>query len=100
MKSLIQAAVIATALVAPVVSFAQQSNGPVTREQVRAELVELARAGYNPANANTVDFPTNIQTAEVSAAGQGSGYGPAASGSSQSGRPTNASGMKPVFFGQ
>jgi hypothetical protein len=98
-KSFIQA-VVATALVAPVVSFAQQSNGPVTREQVRAELVQLAKAGYNPANANTVDFPTNIQVSEVTLAGQGSGYGPAVSGSSQSGRPTSTSGIKPVFFGQ
>ena len=100
MKSLIQAAVVAAALVAPAVSFAQQSNAPLTRAQVRAELVELEKAGYNPANANTVDYPTNIQAADANAAGQDSGYGPVASGLSQSGRTASTSGMKPVFFGQ
>ena len=43
-KSLIPAVALASALVAPAVSFAQ-SNGPVTRAQVRAELVQLEKAG-------------------------------------------------------
>ena len=42
MKSLVQVAMVAAALAAPVVSFAQ-SNAPVTRAQVRAELVQLDR---------------------------------------------------------
>ena len=48
MKSLIQAVVVAAALAAPVAVFAQ-SNQPVTRAQVRAELVQLEKAGYHPA---------------------------------------------------
>ncbi|WP_429341659.1 DUF4148 domain-containing protein [Paraburkholderia sp. GAS42] len=84
----------------PVVSLAQQANAPLTRAQVRAELVQLEQAGYNPANANTVDFPTNSQFAQAPASEQDSGHGPAVSGTSQSGRPTSTSGMKPVFFGQ
>jgi hypothetical protein len=99
MKSVIQAVVVAGVLAVPVASFAQQAAAPLTRAQVRAELVQLEQAGYNPANANTVDFPTNIQLAVAPAVGQDSGEGFAVSGSSQSGRPTSTNGMKPVFFG-
>jgi len=99
MKSLICAVFTASVVAAPVVAFAQ-SNGPLTREQVQDEIVQLEKAGFNPANANTVDFPTNSQIAQAPMAGQDSGYGPAVSGSSQAGRLASASGMKPVFFGQ
>ena len=44
MKSLIQAVVVAAALAAPVAVFAQ-SNAPLTRAQVRAELIRLEKAG-------------------------------------------------------
>lgn len=47
MKALIQAIVIASALAAPALAFAQEAQ-PLTREQVRNELKELERAGYNP----------------------------------------------------
>jgi hypothetical protein len=101
MKSLVYAALAAAALAAPVLSFAQSNDQPLTREQVQQELVQLAQAGFNPANANTVDFPTNIQAAGANSMGQDSGYGPAANGSSQAGHPSSGtSGMKPVFFGQ
>lgn len=43
MKSIIQAALVAIALVIPVASFAQSQ---VTRAQVRAELTALESAGY------------------------------------------------------
>ncbi|ANB74623.1 DUF4148 domain-containing protein [Paraburkholderia phytofirmans] len=49
MKSLIKAIVIATVLTAPIASIAQQSNAPLTRAQVQAELAHLKEAGYNPA---------------------------------------------------
>ncbi|HXZ07353.1 MAG TPA: DUF4148 domain-containing protein [Paraburkholderia sp.] len=91
MKSLIQAVVVAAALVAPVASFAQ-SNAPVTRAQVRAELAQLEKAGYNPATANDVDYPDNIQAAEARVAAQNgaaqaekTSYGPGATGSTQAG---------------
>jgi Domain of unknown function (DUF4148) len=48
-KSLVSAVALASALAVPAVSFAQQSNGPVTRAQVRAELVQLEKAGWSPA---------------------------------------------------
>jgi hypothetical protein len=98
MKTLVHS-VCAIALIAvPTATFAQ-SNAPLTRAQVQAEIAQLQQAGFNPANANTVDFPANMPAADAGAAGQGSGYGPAMSGTSQMGLPATPTGMKPVFFG-
>jgi hypothetical protein len=89
MKSLIEAVAIAALITAPLAAFAQ-SNQPVTRAQVRAELIQLEKAGYNPATANVDDYPANIQAAEARVAAQnGSGYGSATSGSSQAGSRTD-----------
>jgi hypothetical protein len=87
MKSLIQAVVVAAALAAPVAVFAQ-SNAPVTRAQVRAELVQLEKAGYNPA-ADDATYPAGIQAAEAKVAAQNdaTGVGVVANGSSDTGRP-------------
>ena len=87
MQSLIRA-VFATALIAtPVVVFAQ-SSAPVTREQVRAEVIDLQKVGYSPGTASDYAFPWNIQAAEARLAalraGEQSGagaYGPALGGS-------------------
>ncbi|NIE68299.1 DUF4148 domain-containing protein [Burkholderia sp. Ax-1719] len=46
MKSLIQAVVIATACAAPLAAFAQADQG-LTREQVRAQLVEFQQTSRN-----------------------------------------------------
>jgi Domain of unknown function (DUF4148) len=114
MKSLIKAVVLATVLAAPVVSFAQSSQG-VTRAQVRAELIQLEKAGYNPATANDTTYPEDLQAAErrIQAQQQAvaqtpavkqaptadTGYGAATSGSSQGGarEPINQPGS--VYFG-
>jgi Domain of unknown function (DUF4148) len=89
MKSLIQAAVVATALAAPVGVFAQ-SNTPLTRAQVRAELVQLEKAGYQPGQGDNVSYPAQLQAAEAKVAAQNGGtdVGGVASGSSDAGRPT------------
>lgn len=88
MKSLIQAVAVAVALVVPVVSFAQ-SNGPVTRAQVRAELVQLEKAGYHVGDGDQAHYPDAIQGAEAKIAAQqvaaNGGYGGVASGSSDAG---------------
>ncbi|TDN64047.1 DUF4148 domain-containing protein [Paraburkholderia sp. BL10I2N1] len=55
MKSVLSAALIASVLAIPAVSFAQQSNGPVTRAQVRAEVVEAQKAGL--LNQNDTTYP-------------------------------------------
>jgi hypothetical protein len=88
MKSLIKAVAIAAVLAAPVISFAQ-TNEPVTRAQVRNELVQLEKAGYNPATANDYDYPNDIQAAEARVAAQNgntTGYGSGANGSTQAGQ--------------
>jgi hypothetical protein len=106
MKSLIKAAVVAAVLAAPVVSFAQ-SNQPVTRAQVREELVQLQKAGYSPLDDRN-SYPVHIQAAEARIAAQNgapqadnSGYGVATKGSSQAGfRPeADRTGPQSVFFG-
>ncbi|ANB75919.1 hypothetical protein AYM40_26860 [Paraburkholderia phytofirmans OLGA172] len=88
MKSLIQAVVVAAALAAPVAVFAQ-SNQPVTRAQVRAELVQLEKAGYSPSRGEDPNYPADIQAAEAKVAAQNSAVGGVADGSSQSGRATD-----------
>ncbi|WP_144140628.1 DUF4148 domain-containing protein [Paraburkholderia sp. BCC1884] len=95
MKSLIEAVVIAALITAPLAAFAQ-SNQPVTRAQVRAELVQIEKAGYNPATSNDYDYPANIQAAEARVAAQNgsaqtSGYGSATQGSSQAGSRSSTS---------
>lgn len=104
MKSLIQAVVIAAALAAPVASFAQ-SNQPMTRAQVRAELIQLEKAGYEPGRADPY-YPADIHAAQARIAQQNgtaqaveSGYGGGVNGVSQSGHPVPANGPKSVYFG-
>ncbi|SAL23758.1 membrane protein [Caballeronia peredens] len=84
-KAFVPALVIASALAAPSFAFAQD-NGPVTRAQVRAELVQLEKAGYNPSE-DRVNYPQNLQAAQarVNAQNGVSAYGASTAGSSQSG---------------
>lgn len=89
MKASLYAAIAASILAIPAVSSAQQSNAPVTRAQVRAELIQVEQAGYNPGGRDP-DYPNDIQAAQArvaAAQAQTSSYGPAVSGSSQSGQP-------------
>jgi hypothetical protein len=93
MKSLIRVVIAVTCSAAPVVVFAQ-SNGPLTREQVRAELIELRTVGYSPGTASDYAFPGNIQAAEAKLAARRAGaqsstggYGSATAGSSEAGGP-------------
>lgn len=88
MKSLIQAVVVAVALAAPVAVFAQ-TNAPVTRAQVRAELIQLEQTGWRPAAGADPHYPEDIQAAEAKVAGQNNatGFGGVVNGSSDAGRP-------------
>jgi ABC-type sulfate transport system substrate-binding protein len=63
--NLIAAAVIAL----PIASHAQ-STSTVTRAQVRAELVQLEKAGYTPGRANDPHYPDDIQAAEAKISAQ------------------------------
>ena len=86
MKTLIAAALAATVLAAPALSFAQQSQQPLTRAQVRAELVELEKAGYNPVLASP-NYPNDLQAAQVrvTEAQNATAYGTSTNGSTQAG---------------
>ena len=87
MKSLIKVVAVAIVLAAPVVSFAQSNPQPLTRAQVRADLIKAEKAGYSPLA--WADYPYGeIQAAEFRAAAQkaaASGYGSGSSGTSQAG---------------
>ncbi|MEN2473186.1 MULTISPECIES: DUF4148 domain-containing protein [unclassified Burkholderia] len=107
MKSLIKAVALAALVAAPVVSFAQSNQQPLTRAQVRAELVQLEKAGYNPND--WMNYPENIQAAQakIAAAQTGAqadatGYGANAAATSQSGQRVvvpAATDRSSVFFG-
>ena len=84
MKTLIQVIVVAATLAAPVAVFAQ-SNQPLTRAQVREELAQIEKAGYNPARSNPYEYPANVQAAEARVAAQNSAVGGAVDSSSQQG---------------
>ena len=108
MKTLISAVAVAAALAVPALSFAQQSDAPLTRAQVRADLVQLEKAGYNP-NISDPSYPSNIQSAEARVSAQtlaqapvqSSDYGSVANGSSQSGRTIGAQPRAlNTYFGQ
>ena len=113
MKSLIKAVAIAAVLAAPIASFAQSSQQPVTRADVRADLIRVEQAGYNPGASNDPTYPSDIQAAERRVQAQNpavaqtqepvadtSGYGGAVSGSSQAGGVVQPmSGSKSVYFG-
>jgi hypothetical protein len=82
MKSLINLA-LAVALIAPVLAHAA---APLTRAQVRAELIDLEEAGYNPIDDN--HYPQNLKHAETIVARQSAAntaYGSDIAGASQSG---------------
>jgi hypothetical protein len=96
--------VVAAALAFPIASHAQETTSTLTRAQVRAELVQVEKAGYRPGN-NDPQYPDDIQAAEAKVAAAngslvnigspvniGSGFGGVTSG-------TFASGMRSAFIG-
>ncbi|SAK68844.1 DUF4148 domain-containing protein [Caballeronia ptereochthonis] len=92
-KSIVPAIAIAAVLAAP--AFAQaREDGPVTRGQVRAELVQLERAGYKPASDETT-YPADIQAAQARVDAQqgaaAASFGGASEGASASGHASRLS---------
>nr|WP_233837504.1 DUF4148 domain-containing protein [Paraburkholderia sp. ZP32-5] len=90
MKSLLSAVVIASALIVPAVSFAQQANAPVTRAQVRAELVAAQKAGL--LNQNDINYPKAMpqdSTTVVASAQGAQDIGGVKASSSDAGAPTS-----------
>ena len=83
---IISAIALSAVLAAPAFAFAQSANAPVTRASIRAELVSLEKAGYNP-GVNDINYPQNLQAAEHRAAAQdGNSFGGSVAGSTASGQ--------------
>jgi hypothetical protein len=96
MKSFVKAVAFAVVLAAPAASFAQ-SNQPVTRAQLRAELAQLEKAGYNPND--MLNYPENLNAAKAKIAAENakaqvdtSAYGGRADAPSQAGQRTEIPG--------
>jgi hypothetical protein len=67
MRTLFGALALSLAITVPAVAAAQTSNAPVTRAEVRSELVQLKNAGYKPSR---TQYPADIQAAEARIAAQ------------------------------
>jgi hypothetical protein len=81
----LSAVVIAAALSIPALASAQ-SNAPLTRAEVRAQLVALEQTGYSPAS-NNINYPQDVQAAQraVNSQQADTSYGPSTAGSSAQG---------------
>ena len=70
MKKLALLALTLSAVVSSTVTFAQSASVPLTRAQVRVDLIRLEQAGYNPSANDDVTYPADIQAAEAKVAAQ------------------------------
>jgi hypothetical protein len=103
---LVQSLIVAAVLVVPAVSSFAQSNAPVTRAEVRAQLVQLEKAGYRPGGEDPY-YPADVQAAEARVAAQNSaatGFGGVTDGASASGAravvaPALNDNGKSIYFG-
>ncbi|CAB3664994.1 DUF4148 domain-containing protein [Trinickia soli] len=97
---------IATALViVPALSFAQSSHAPLTRADVRAQLIELEQAGYSPARNDDASYPADIQAAEarisagMAAAQPGTGIGGTTAGTTETGHRPGVGHWRSMYGG-
>ncbi|MGO4328172.1 DUF4148 domain-containing protein [Cupriavidus sp. 2TAF22] len=65
MKALVRTVLISCALAVPALSFAQSVQAPLTRAEVRADLIRLEQAGYRPGGGDDPTYPQDIQAAEA-----------------------------------
>ncbi|KAG8153111.1 DUF4148 domain-containing protein [Burkholderia catarinensis] len=103
---LIAALLVAVSASAAAPAFADEAV--VSRAQVRAELVQLAQAGYQPGRANDPHYLDDLQAAltrvhandAVAADTAASGYGRDADAAAQSGsRPAMRIAERSIYFG-
>jgi hypothetical protein len=106
MKTLVCLTLAVSALASSALSFAQSAPGPMTRAQVRAELVRFEQAGYIPGSGDAY-YPVDVQAAEAKIAARdsqqlasGSVGGTAQGGSSQAGAPVHAAPARFVYAGR
>ncbi|AQQ48116.1 MULTISPECIES: DUF4148 domain-containing protein [Burkholderia cepacia complex] len=78
---------LSLAVLSPVTSFAQSGNASLTRAQVRAQLVQVEKAGYFPSRKDP-NYPDSIQAAErrISLERTGSGVGSESANQAASGQ--------------
>ncbi|MDN7915571.1 DUF4148 domain-containing protein [Burkholderia cepacia] len=103
---LIATLLVAVSASAAVPAFAAEAV--VSRAQVRAELVQLEQAGYQPGRANDPHYPVDLQAAltrihandAVVAGAATSGYGSETVAATQSGRrPATRVAERSIYFG-
>lgn len=109
MKISLLAIIAASIMTVPVVALAQQSDTGLTRAQIRAELVQLEKAGYNPSRGQDPYYPADVQAATTRLQATNpvpsdvatSGYGGNAGGAPQTGRHTAAhNAERSIYFGR
>jgi hypothetical protein len=85
--NVVRTLIAAVAVAVPALSFAQTTDHALTRAEVRAQLVQLKQAGYNPASDYT-QYPANLQAAlarvDASQSGANAAYGGVTDGTSSS----------------
>ena len=110
MKQLALLTLTLSALVSSSLTFAQSASVPLTRAQVRADLLRLEQAGYNPAAINDSNYPAYIQAAEARVAAQNAAQidrqravesmgGTQEHGSSEAGKPTAETPARSIYSG-
>lgn len=70
MKTLTRTLLVACTLAVPALSFAQGTQGPVTRAEVQADLLRVEQAGFHPGPGDDANYPQDIQAAEAKIAAQ------------------------------
>lgn len=93
MKTLACLVLAVSAVASPLASFAQ-STAPVTREQVRAELIRLEEAGYHVGDGDETTYPAQIQAAEAKIAAQDGQQMAVSSVGGTTGNGTSAAGSR------
>ena len=110
MKQLALLTLTLSALVGSTLTFAQSASAPLTRAQVRADLIRLEQAGYNPAANDDSNYPADIQAAEARVAAQNAAQsdqqsavdsvgGTQQHGSSEAGKPTAETPAPSIYSG-
>ncbi|MFM0597213.1 DUF4148 domain-containing protein [Paraburkholderia dilworthii] len=95
MKTLISTIIIAASISIPAVSFAQQTDGPLTRSEVHSQLITAEHEGL--VHQSNSQYPKTVPTSEKAAtAFDMSGYGSTAGGSSQT--ATTTMGAKHLLY--
>ncbi|VVE53820.1 hypothetical protein PCA20602_04896 [Pandoraea capi] len=106
MKAIVSALLVSCAIAAPFSAFAQSNNNaPLTRAQVRADLIRYENAGYRPLGSE-LNYPANIERASAIIAQQDAQAGVAnvvstavSSGVSTGDQAATGTGSSSLYFG-